>query len=670
MRSRIPRIVSLLTVLVLVGTACNADPSPFLETSRTTQPQDRPVDDNRPEVLLTSHALVPFDACDVFLDYVISHAVELVGPYGLSDPLYDAWFGGGPGMDGAARLGEETVPTAGPDLDYSGTNVQVLGVDEPDMVKTDGRRIVVLSEGTLIVTDVTGHQPEVIGRLQISDLSVQSLFLSGDTVLLFGSAWMPIVPLMEGDARIAPYPGSPTVQLIEVDISHEPEVVRTMSIDGRFISARMVGDTVRLILSSGPVGFEWSYPSGSGLQAERKALNENRVIIEGSGAENWIPYYVVTDGDGRVTGEGSLFDCDRATHPEDFSGLDMLSVVTIDVGEGLDVVDATGTFATGDTVYASNDNLYVATQNWQTWQWAMTGVPEDRPDEVTTEIHKFDISGNDVTNYVASGRVKGYLLNQFSMDEHDGLLRVASTTSPNWWGSGFESESKVTVLEEASGELVEIGTVGGFGEGEQIYSVRFIEDVAYVVTFRQTDPLYTIDLSNPQIPEVVGELKILGYSAYLHPLGGGLLMGIGQDATDTGQVKGTQVSIFDVSEPSDPSRIDQFTLSDGSSSQVEYDHHAFLYWEPTGLAMVPVQQWWWDGSDSVFMGAVGLAVDEDGNLVEIRRLAHPGGDDMGGDYRAQILRSIVIGDTVYTVSAKGIMKSDLGSLEEESWLGF
>jgi hypothetical protein len=226
-------------------------------------------------------------------------------------------------------------------------------------------------------------------------------------------------------------------------------------------------------------------------------------------------------------------------------------------------------------------------------------------------------------------------------------------------------------LEEHDGELVEIGMVDGLGKGEQIYSVRFIGEAAYVVTFRQTDPLYTIDLADPTNPRVVGELKILGYSAYLHPVGDGLLLGIGQDATDTGQVKGTQVSVFDVRDPADPRRIDQFTLSEGSSSQVEYDHHAFLYWEQTGLAMIPVQQWWWDEErESVFLGAVGLNVDDSGNLGEIARLVHPGGEDEYGDYRAQIMRSMVIDDRVFTVSAKGIMSSDLDTLEETSWLQF
>ncbi len=252
------------------------------------------------------------------------------------------------------------------------------------------------------------------------------------------------------------------------------------------------------------------------------------------------------------------------------------------------------------------------------------------------------------------------------MDEHQGMLRVASTTTPNWWGSGPDSESRVTVLSEDDDQLVAIGMVDGLGKTEQIYSVRFIGDVAYVVTFRQTDPLYTVDLSDPSDPEVVGELKIPGFSAYLHPLGPGLLMGVGQDATDQGRVLGSQVSIFDVSDPSDPVRLDTYTLSQGTNSQVEYDHHAFLYWN--GLAMIPVQQWWWDGDkDEVFMGAVGLTVGDDGELTELGKVIHPGGDE-DWDWRAQIQRSIVVDDAVYTISSKGIMKSDLATLGTLEWL--
>ena len=669
MRSHMLRLIGTAAGLAIVVSACTLEGTTSTtvaggSTANTTQ--------RTPVGQLVSHALVPFDACDSFLDYVTSQAIELVGPYGLEDPFYgQPWFGFDDtraleelsAADGA--VGAATTPS------FSETNVQVLGVDEPDIVKTDGERIIVLSEGTLIVADITGSEPRVVGRLQLGNLSVQSLFLSDDTVLMFGSAWNSFHPLVSSDVEFAPSYQTPSVQLVEVDISGNPEIVRTMSIDGQFVSGRMVDDTVRLVLRSGPVGFEWSYPSGSGLRAERKAIEENQEIIRNSEPDNWIPYYIVTDADGNVTDEGTLFDCDRASHPEEFSGLNMLSVMTIDLFGGLEVTDSMGVLATGDTVYASADSLYVATQNWDTWVWAQQGGGDREPESITSDIHKFDISNVRVTRYEATGVVEGYLLNQFAMDEHDGLLRVASTTQPNWWGSGFESESLVTVLGQEGGELTQVGLVDGLGKTEQIYSVRFVGDMAYVVTFRQTDPLYTVDLSDPASPEVVGELKILGYSAYLHPVADGLLMGIGQDATEDGRVEGTQVSVFDVSDPTNPRRIDQITLSKGSNSEVEYDHHAFLYWQPTGLAMVPVQQWWYDqDSESAFFGAVGFEVDEDGTLREVQRVAHPGGDRDEWDWRARIMRSVVIGDSVYTISAKGIMKSQLDGLDEVDWLGF
>ncbi len=245
---------------------------------------------------------------------------------------------------------------------------------------------------------------------------------------------------------------------------------------------------------------------------------------------------------------------------------------------------------------------------------------------------------------------------------------MASTTSPAWWGPVSDSESLVTVLSQDRGELREIGSVDGLGETEQIYSVRFMGDTAYVVTFRQTDPLYTVDLSDPSDPRVVGELKILGYSAYLHPVGEDLLLGVGQDATETGRIQGTQISLFDVSDLSNPRRIDTITLSEGSNSEVEYDHHAFLYWPDTGLGMIPVQQWWWDDDkEGAFFGAVGFDVEDD-DIDEITRISHPGSDDW--DHRSHIRRSIVIGNSVYTISGTGIMKSDLDTLAEESWLAF
>ncbi len=647
---------ALAVSLALVAAGCAAGTGSPATLPAGTTPS--------PHHLLTVGSLEQFDGCDVFLDHVIAEALTLVGPYGLDSQWAVPWL-----ADDVRAAGAETATTmAASDGDFTGTNVQVEGVDEPDIVKTDGSRIVMMSQGELVVVDISGATPIVTGRLSLSGTTVQSLFLSGDTALAFGSGWSQTPLPMgrpEGQDGIAPVPNSPTLQIVEIDVSGEPEIIRTMTVDGAFVSGRLIGDTARLVLTSGPVGFEWSYPKGSGLRAERKAIEENKEIVRNSTEDNWIPYYIVQDGQGRVTDEGLLFDCDRAAAPDEFSGLDMLSIVTIDLSSGLDVVDATGVLARGDTVYSSEEHLYVATQSWQTWRWFETGDPDMQPEGPGTEIHEFDVSDPGRTEYVASGRVDGYLLDQFSMDEHEGLLRVASTMSPKWW-AGPDTRSRVTVLWQVGDRLEPIGVVDGLGVTEQIYSVRFLGDTGYVVTFRQTDPLYTIDLSAPRNPRVVGELEITGYSAYLHPLSDGLLMGVGQDATQQGQIQGSQVSVFDVSDPANPVRVDSFALGEGTNSEVEYDHHAFLF--DSGLAVIPVQRYWWDdSSDHLMMGAVVLEIGDDGRMHEVGEITHPGGEK-AGDWQAQIRRSLISDGAIYTISDAGVMKSDPNSLEQIAWL--
>ena len=316
--------------------------------------------------------------------------------------------------------------------------------------------------------------------------------------------------------------------------------------------------------------------------------------------------------------------------------------------------------------------MYVATNAWldprifNDVDWEAS-VP-DVLNETRTQIHQFDISGA-TTEYVATGSVRGYLLNQFAMSEHEGDLRVASTTAPNWWGGRApQQESLVSVLHPDNGELELIGEIDGLGKDERIYSVRFLGDIAYLVTFRQIDPLFTIDLSDPENPELRGELKIPGYSSYLHPLSEGLVLGIGQDATDEGRILGSQVSLFDVSDLDNPTRIAKLTLGKDTNSIAEYDHKAFLQWGET--VVVPITSYNWDDEkDGFFTGAVAIDTG-DRDLSEITRLVHPDGDDWEWGWNSTILRSLVVGDSLYTLSNAGLMKSDLASFDTTHFLEF
>ena len=235
----------------------------------------------------------------------------------------------------------------------------------------------------------------------------------------------------------------------------------------------------------------------------------------------------------------------------------------------------------------------------------------------------------------------------------------------------------MTVLQPEDGRLVEVGAVAGIGRGEQIYAVRMIGAVGYVVTYRRTDPLFTLDLGDPTAPKVVGELEIPGYSAYLHPVGDGLLLGVGRDGDADGRVAGAQVSLFDVSDPARPARLDQVALgSDRSGATAEYDHRAFLYWDATGLTLLPVTEWpttyHGDGQpEDGFVGAVGVRVDAATRSLEtVGRIDQASAHDEPWDGRSQILRSLVVGDHVLTVAATGILQSDLTTLAPQADLTF
>jgi hypothetical protein len=561
-------------------------------------------------------ALERFDQCDGVLEHFIAEALERVGPYGLDGaggPIVFAEeemaFAGGD--DAAAPA--TTTATATVDRDgseFSGTNVQVFGVDEPDVIKTDGNRIIAIVERKLYYVDVSGAVPELVGSLYLGDAWGHTMFVNGDRAFVFATGYgIAPMPVDAASSFIPPFGETTVIQEIDLSDPADLSVTRSMIVEGRFLSARSIDGTGRIVLSSFPAEIAFVYPSGPA--AEAIAEEANREIVRNSTLEDWLPNYTLLEGDD-VVAEGLLAACDAVHAPAEFAGFNSISVLTVDFDEGLGSADAVGVIADGETVYASTESLYVATNVWVPGEWIGDVRLNDFEEQYSTAVHKFDISGDGPAAYRASGSVSGHLLNQFSMDEYEGNLRIATTDGPPW---GFdESESFVVVLEEQGDRLVEIGRVGEMGRGERIFSVRFIGDVAYVVTFRQTDPLYVVDLTDPTNPSVTGELKIPGYSAYLHPIGDGRLIGVGQEATDEGFTIGAKVSMFDVSDPANPRELDTWVL-EGGYTEVEWDHHAFLYWAAEDLAVLPLQNW-----STGFSGAVALRTDD--GLREIGRITH------------------------------------------------
>ena len=571
-----------------------------------------------------------------------------------------------------------TAPTAAPqavadDQSFSGTNNQEAAVDESDIVKTDGRRAYVVYGDRLLAIDVTLDTPKLIGALKLEG-QVQEILLRGNRLLAAGS--QPVasdpnppkpgpepVPLAR-PASSMPYYAPSGVRLTEIDISDPAamKVARTLDVDGSYVSARLTGGTARVVLNTPPHIVADTPQTGAPADSVSSApAGADKQAIGQAGVRAFVPETVLHSNISGRTFKRQLVGCGQVRHPVAFSGLDLLTVLSIDLDRGLFNVDRDAVIAGAQVVYASEGSLYVASQRW------IPGLdtPGEIPSRIQTELHRFDTSKAGETTYRSTGQVPGFVLNQYSLSEHKGDLRVATTEEPLWMAGApqRDSESAVTVLREQGGRLEKVGQVGGLGRGERIYAARFLGDVGYLVTFRQVDPLYTIDLADPTAPKVAGELKITGYSAYLHPIGEDLLLGVGQEATEQGRRVGAQVSVFDVSDPASPKRLHQRPLGgSGSSSSAEFDPHAFLWWGPARTAVLPLQEY---RDNASFSGAVGLRVRKAQGIEEIGRISHP-----GATYTGAIRRTLVVGKRVYTVSDLGIAAAALDTLAPLGFLAF
>jgi len=603
-------------------------------------------------------SLVAFDSCDNALTELRSAMAPYVSAYGLGGNARVMTAEGMATADSAE--GQKSLPDAPAPAENPGhsmTNVHEQGVDEPDLVKTDGTRVVSVADGKLRVVDVNSRT--IVGTLDFGSRYASQLLVAGDRALVVvantGVIYDRAVP---AEKPVGPGETLGGTELVLVDLKQIKEI-GSLKTDGFYLDARQVGGTARVVVRSAP-RLPWVYPDETTNEAG--ALRRNREILQREPISSWLPRYELTQNGAKTS--GTLVDCANVSHPAVHSAASMVTVLTFDLSGRLDTGQAVSVVADGDTVYGTGRSLYIADDHRLAPELP-DRTPVSRP--ITTAIHQFDISRPGPPKHVASGDVAGSLLNQYSLSENEGVLRVATTTGttvPCCRRTGDPvqpppSQSSVTTLRRDGDKLTRLGRIDGLGKGERIYSVRFIGRMGYVVTFKQTDPLYTLDLSDPRQPKLLGELEITGYSAYLHPAGDGRLIGVGQEATEQGRVTGTQVSLFDVRDPASPHRLAQYHLP-RSSSEAEFDPHAFLYWPGDGTLVIPVSKH--DsapGMSSLVLRVRSNEITEAGTIVE------PATGKYGG-----ARRTIVIGGALWSVSAAGVQITALNGLAQQGWLPF
>ncbi len=622
--------LALVAALPLAGCTSTADPKP---------------DPTR--VSTNAFRLVAFDSCERLTEDLRTAAKKAVGPWGFpgEGPAHDVLERGGArtaanaSAEGAAVAGQAAQPQ------FSGTNVHEQGADEPDIVKTDGRRIVTVDGGTLRVIDAASRR--ATGKLDLGAAGEADLLLAGDRALVLVAGGFsrggPAERVAPDDDMTATGP-----QVLLVDLTGTPRIISRFEGEGRLVDARQTGTVARVVLRTAP-RITFPHPGGT----EDELAEKNRELIDEAPADAWLPGWTVTTG---AAVEKGRVGCGQVSRPPAYSGTSMVSVHTFDLGApSLGGGDPVGVVADGDTVYGTATSLYIANdQRWRLGLWRGQGnrtVPE------RTEIYRFDLAGAAKPVYSAAGTVPGHLVNQYALSEWDGRLRVATTLDSR-------QTSAVRVLDRRGDELTQVGVVDGLGKGERIYSVRFIGPRGYVVTFKQTDPLYSVDLSDPAKPRVTGELKITGYSAHLQPAGEGRLLGIGQEADRNGVTQGTQVSLFDVSDPERPRRLAQHHMP-GAQSEAEWDPHALLWWPATGTLVMPILSYG-DAATGPANAAVALRVT-DGDIAKAGVLAQPRSPSQRG-WAPGIRRSLVIGETLWTMSQSGLMASDLSTLDQVGWI--
>jgi uncharacterized secreted protein with C-terminal beta-propeller domain len=551
---------------------------------------------------------------------------------------------------------------------HSTTNVQVAGVDEADMVKTDGEFIYVIAGNSVCI--VEAYPPEdmrLVSRIQFDgNVDLAEMFVNGNRLVVIGHAYP---EYQDSPQEPLEYPPQQLVVIKIYDISERdnPELLNTIEHEGYYNTSRMIDDDVYAVLTS--------YPRD--------------IIYEGTDVQpnEIIPVYRTVVGEEKPGAFEPACDWSEVEYVEPETCSSFLSILSMSLEDNGSSIEKREIAGNSENVYASSENLYIAAADYWRYPYLVEG---DTADTFNTTIYKFRLDGTAV-RYLASAEVPGTVLNQFSMDESNGYFRIATTTG-HVAREGSTSTNNVYILGPA---LSITGRLEGLARGETIYSARFIGNRAYLVTFEKIDPFFVLDLTNPANPKVLGELKIPGYSDYLHPYDETHIIGVGKNAIEADPSEGNfawyqgmKIALFDVSDLFNPKEMYKAEIGDrGTHSYALEDHKAFLFDRDKELLVLPIllaeltpeqkassDTQAFDYGKTTYQGAyvydVSLAggINLKGRITHIddpQELTNDGYYYESGSY---VERSLYIENSLYTISQTGIKANDLGSLEELAFI--
>jgi hypothetical protein len=583
------------------------------------------------------------------------------------------------GAEDGASQGTPTASNGGGAAQASKTNNQIVGVDEADFVKNDNEYVYVVTGSTFRIVDAwPAEATHQVAAVTVPGKATK-LFVDGDRAVVFSSVG-------GGSGQTCTYgyecipsaDGSQTVMSVfDVSDRSAPKLRRTVTHTGSLIAARRIGTMVHAVVATAPVPFSDGYldTCGKSLDVIIREHQAAKIAVEKQIAAVDLAPFLPNLVDSASPGQGNAL-CQGLYASALADGQAFTSLVSFDSAE-TEVPEAatmTTVLSSPGVVMGAPDAMYLAVPHVRAAQ-SPYGWFEGMEGELdASDLHKFAVGKTPAdTRYVASGVVKGRVLNQFSLDEHEGNLRVATTSSR---APSPDAHSTLTVLQTQGSTLARVGAVDHLAPSEDIRSVRFDGDRAFVVTFKKTDPLYAFDLSSPTAPRLTGELKIPGFSTYMHMMDATHLLTIGYDAVDHGDFAyfdGVLFQIFDVSSPASP--VQTFTHkvgTRGSSSEALTNHLAFNYFAPKNLLAVPMTicEGGGDGQfgdQMTFSGLMVLDVTATSGFALHGEVSHPASsaascNNWWTNASSEVRRSIVLDDYVLSLSDTRLKVNKLNDL--------